>query len=397
MAQGSVLIARDNTDLTKGSTNNGQPGYPTPPDQYMSPSQLRDLFLQTAIYKNIMMDPVSYSQGSTLNIKVPQTGLAQKVRFLSTLTATTAANLAAAPTAKAPFSLITQLVYNDPSGNTRVNAPAWTLYNLMQVRRRYGFDPANGAVGGLASNTAVANLVYNNPTLTTAVQNVRFFVDVPITMSDFDTRGGLLLESATSPSFISLQFNNNPMDTNASASIESPYTNNSSATTITIAGSINPVYYYWSPAYVQGPHGAVLPIPVDDLNLVHEIITQRNSNALNANTDNRFTLPTGRSYYRAMASYVNNNAMSAGLTAVKFAYDNSNNTLNESLQAYFSRTRWDLDRDLPLGVYLWDFTHRPWDSNHYGQLDAILSFDGTSLTSPYVDYTRDTLYMAPIS
>jgi hypothetical protein len=146
----------------------------------------------------------------------------------------------------------------------------------------------------------------------------------------------------------------------------------------------------------------ILPLPVEDLNVVHEVISSRNSSTLNTNSDNRQTLQTGRSYYREILQLVNNaafvGAVAADVTSVKFQYDQSTNTLNESLQAYLERTRTTYDRDFPLGVFIFDHADRPWDSSHYGQLDAILTLGSNAITQPaYIQLLRDCLYTAPVA
>jgi hypothetical protein len=401
MAQGGALIARDNTDLTRASTNMGQPGYPAPADQQMAPSDVRSLFLQTALYKSIMMAAQAYpGAAQTVISNVPQTGVANKVRLLSQLTAVVGTALAAGPNSKAPYSHVTNILYTDPSGNNRVNASAYSLYLLDIVKMMWGWEPSNGSVSSWSNNSTINALIYSNPTPGTTAANVIFFNDIPFCMSDRDTRGSMVLESSTSPSTLAFLFNPTPLAANGSAtSIDSPYTNNATATTLTMGGTIQGVYYFWQPSYVKGPNGAVLPLPTGDFNLIHELFEQRSANLL-ANNENRYTFPTGRSYYRVVSHYVNNNAFAGTSTAdvvnVKFAYDQSNYVLNESLQAYYTRIRRSFDRDLPAGTFVWDFTRRPWDSSHYGQLDAILQFGGTTLTSPYVSNLRETLHRAPV-
>jgi hypothetical protein len=157
-----------------------------------------------------------------------------------------------------------------------------------------------------------------------------------------------------------------------------------------------PIYYYYSPTYVDLGNGQkVLPVPYDDLSVIHELITQRANQNITTNSDVTFTLQTGRSYQRMIGTYVNNAALTDSLAGVRFQYDGSTKTLTEPRVAYYARVRDAQSRDLPQGCFWWDWTRRPWDSTHYGQLDVILATDGTALTNPYMQFLRESIYIAP--
>jgi hypothetical protein len=369
----------------------GQPAYPTPADQVRSPQQQRDLFLQSALEKSIKMAPIQWSAGSTLQVEVPRTGLAQKIRVYVNLTIS-ASTGTPSPTARAPYNLISRVGYLDPSGIRRIDCSAYELQLLMSMKRQWGFEPSNGNVGSWTSPSSTSSQVFNNPTLSTSNQTVCFYFDVPICMSRRDTRGTLLLESATSPSYLEITMNPSPL---ANASVESPYS--AASGTLTITGTIQPVYYYWSPVWVQVNGSRTLPLPEADMAIIHELISVKGPSALQPSSENYYMLPTGRSFYRVIGQYVNNGAMDGThLTDVKFRYDQSTYVLQEPVSVYYSRIREAFDRDFPAGVFLWDLVDRPWDSNQYGSIEAVLTLDGTSITQPaYLQYFRECLYLAP--
>src|SRR3954447_21223862 len=93
-----------------GRGNMGQPGTASPADQVMTTADKRMLFLQTAIYKDIIMDPVNFAAGVTTNVKVPQTGIADRVRLFFSLSVSSSASGTNWGT-KAPFSFVPQIQY----------------------------------------------------------------------------------------------------------------------------------------------------------------------------------------------------------------------------------------------------------------------------------------------
>lgn len=382
--------------MAVATTQNGQPVSPAPADQVMSPAQIRDLFLQTALYSSIPTDPIAWTPGQTLSVKVPQTGVACKIRLLVSLTLTVGtAALALGP--RGVYQLLSSIQYTDPSGTVRVNSNGYSLYLLSISDEPWDYDPSSGNAGAWTTSATVANQVYATGTGGTGAQTVNFFVDIPISKSQMDTRGSMVLESATSPSFISVTMPTLAGMVSTAANTEFAYTS-ATGTVTAVAGTIQPVYYFWKPTYVDTGSSKLLPLPVQDFNIVHEIVTIRNSASLNTNTDNRITLPTGRSYYKVVAELVNNGAFggsAADVTGVKFEIDQSTDTLKEPIQGYYSRVRSRESRDMPLGTFIWDFSKRPFDSSHYGQLDCILTLGSSALVSPYIQATRDCLYQSP--
>jgi hypothetical protein len=344
--------------------------------------------------KDQLLNTQTYAAGSTLNIQVLQTGIAALLRLIVQVTAT-AATASLTPGPKAPFAFLPLIQYTDPSGNTRINSPAWELFLLSLVKKQWDFDPSSGNAGTWPTNIPVANQPFGNPTVTTGGNLVTFWVDLPFMLSPVDTRGGILLESSTSQSFVTVQMQALAQMVSTTANADFAY-NSATGTMTSIVGSIYPVYYYYSPNYIDlGNGNKVLPVPYDDLSVIHEIITQRANQNITSNSDVTFTLQTGRSYQRMIGSYVNNAALTDAVTAVRFQYDGSTKTLTESRVAYYARVRDAQSRDLPQGAFWWDWTRRPWDSTHYGQLDVILAPDGSALTNAYMQFMRESIYIAP--
>src|SRR5207253_3711178 len=111
-----------------------------------------------------------------------------------------------------------------------------------------------------------------------------------------------------------------------------------------------------------------------------------------ASTAKQYTYQSGRDYYRVIAAVVENGTMNLShLSRSRWIYDGNTPTYDEYTAGFLARIQFELGRELPEGVLLYDWADRPWDANSYGSLAWEITTTSTFVnTSPtYVEYITD--------
>ena len=381
---------------------NTQPNSAQPADAYMANQQARAVFLGSAIDENLPIAPLTSTGYQPQQITIPSVGLARFVRLLVHAVVTnTGTNTDTAASASSPYSIGAYVDYRDPAGIQRIHASFYDLYLRMISLKDAGQDPSYSP-----ETYAYSQYVWANPVVASSGgtdNHVLFWVDVPFIMHERDTRGMINLEAPGQNSNFQISLNPNMYGNGDDA----PYIETAGNMTVLNSVSIQPQYYFYSPTYVQNGQSYALPIPTADLQVCHEL-AQLVASGLTAGNENQQILPTGRSYYRIWQRLVLNGLQQTGkidgtlgaTTATQnviWKYDANNRPQNESLWAYLARTRTQKGRDLPTGVTLHDLCHKPWNSDHYGQIAPTLNLQSGAVTSgnTYLETFTEALYLLP--
>ncbi len=402
--------------------------------QTLSNSDARLLFLNSAIRKSQFISPAQTpSLGSTLTFVLPKAGVGRGI-LLTVSLPISIVSTAQIPSAKNVFSIFNNIRLTDYSGVDRVNSSGWGLYLLSILKKDDGWEPSSGypyslpgaqnttspyvaatmpfGVAGMYSpqsstgggaNTFSATNRWSIPTAIANPTSVVFSLWIPIAFGWNDPRGALLLNVPNGQ--VQLQLTMNSVLT-ASSGVDQLYTTASGTVALASPSTSNVVatVYYWDPIAVPGvptneyPGG--IPIPYQDLQLVHEVRSFTDPTGFAASTEKQYVLTTGRDYYRVISSIVENGTFnSSHVSRIRFIYDGNTATYDEYTAAHQARVQMETGRELPEGVFYYDFSKRPFDSNSYGQLaigtTVSSSFSNTSPT--YQEIITDALYMATMS
>ncbi len=344
-------------------------------------AQLKQSFLDTAIEESIKLPTQAYAVGQALRFEIPNVGIAKKFRVRFNVAMTSGATAPTGVGAKAPYSLFTNVAYNDYAGISRINASPYGLKELAVVKR-FGWDPSYSPMTESYADTEV----WNN-TITSMIG----WFDVPVSASEMDPTGSLSLEVSNGKTYLVVQCNPNLVG--LTSQVDTPLVGAAGASSTVNAGSIVGVtYYFWQPVAVGS--GVIVPTPVLYPNLIHEVLETQDSTNIAANQDKVTTLRTGREYHRIIHTFVMDGALdTSDITNVKFLYNGNTPTMDEELQSYLSRTRDQYGRDFDPGMVYYNFTRRPWDSTKWGELQTVLSQGaGVVASNSYLSTLTEAFY-----
>jgi hypothetical protein len=391
------------------SSSPGQQAFPVPAGTLSSPAALRDIFLKRSVRRNQPMDSLTTSNTLIAGVPAtsysPPTGLARFVRLSCQATVTvTIGTGTVALSPRAPYNIFQNIEFRDPASNLRISASGFELYLLKIVKDIAGADPQFTPITYPYSGILNATFPIVN-----GANAWDFFIDVPFEYSAIDPRGVMNLESPQARAYINMTVNS----AFAGATNDSVIVTTGNATA-TLTMTCTPQYYFYSPVLVEDNQGVPHTIlPYEDMSVVHEYVSGRQG-ALTTNSDNHFTLPNGRSYYRIfcqqflgggpgagtvpVTGQVNTLGDAPGATNVKLMLSTTNVIQNEPLLAYLQRVRDDYNRDFPAGVFFWDMTNHPWDSNRWGAIDvAVTAAAAANVTNAYLQVARESLFRAPVA
>lgn len=398
----------------------------------MTNAEARLLFLSSAIRKSQYFYPTQApALGGVMTFVLPKAGIARGILLNFSVPLTM--NAVHQPNVKSPFNFVTNVQVNDYNGIQRVNCSGWGLYLLSLLKKRmwdpgfsYPFSAAGpgtqadpyaanaaypfGAYGQYSTKTAEGGAInpqnsyfvanrWNIPTAS-AGANLVFSLWVPLAFDMNDPRGSVLLNVPNGQVQMLVTINSALV---AASGVDQLYTDGNAAPTLNspTTTAVTATLYYWDPIPVPGvdprQFEGGIPIPYDDLQLVHEIKSLTDTTGIAQSTEKQYTMPSGRDYYRVIGSLVNNGGMaSSGITRTRWVYDGNTPTFDELTAAHQTRAQYELGRDLPEGMTYYDFADRPWDSNAYGALGLFTTFSGSiNVTAPtYQEIITDSLYLA---
>lgn len=364
-----------------------------------APVQNQQAILQ-AYYANVVsrtlvLDAKSFSvsqtQGQQITFDLPHAGvpryliLAVQGTFART-EGTTVSTVTASP--KYPFNLLQGVTLNDYLGYTRVQAGGYELY-LLDLAKAFGFDPATPPLANAATDSAVfADTIPAGTASTTTTSAVVFYVVVPVSAARNSIKGSYVaqISDGTAQLIINLA-------APVGSTLDSPVSTSGGTPTITISGTITPLYVYY-----DVPTG--IKIPASEVSVVHEVIQSQSSDNLAAGQEKKYVLPTGRTYYRILEELVLNDALDTlDAALLKFVVNDSTPILEYNLVHYLAWVRQRYGRDFPTGLFLYDFAEKPWRPMDYGSLDIRVTLGASANVAgtSYVRILRDALTAGSLS
>jgi len=332
----------------------------------MANMQARQNFLASALRSSQTLPVRSFAAGQELTFELNNAGILRYlvVSFAGSLTISGTGT--AAPSKKGPWNALTQVQLNDYSGVTRINASPFMLHNLINLNK-FGFDQSVSPIV-----QPYAAKVFDFPaSLTVGTVPVVFNVLVPVMYDEDDPRGGLILTVPNGKCYLKVQCSNSLYGAGDDSLVVG------AGYTVALTGNVTVTQYYFDPA--AGPNGQI-QLPMMDLSMIHEILESKSTDNLVAGLDKMTSLTTGRIYHIVMQQFFNGSAGldTTDISRITFLYDGNKPTIDEHQQAYLDRIRRVYGRDLPPGIFVFDFRKKPWDSKIWGQLQTRLSMSGAA-------------------
>ncbi len=358
----------------------------TPAQYQQQMLQQRAAYLAAAVKRSQELPTQAYVSGGTNLFRFPKAGVGRyaKVSFVGTLSRTEGATVGTVtPSPYYPFNLVDKAVLNDYTGTTRVNAKPYHLF-LRQIGQKFGWDPSVSPENTGFQSTVWADSIPVGTASTTTTSPIAFSFEVPIALHRNTTEGSLAF--AVPDGEVTLQLGMSTLEGNT---IDSPFTV-SGGSAMSVTGTWYVTYYYFDA--VSG-----VALPTLDFNIIHELVSVRQTDNITAGQDKQFLLETGRTYYQLIQNFVANNAPdTVDVTRLKFLIDGNTPTMDEYLISYLARAREVFGRDMPAGAFYFSFWDKPWNPSSYGSLATSMGLSSTINlgTVYYLDVLKESEYYA---
>lgn len=324
----------------------------------------------------VQQPPVSGALGTQLQLPIPRVGIMMGVMLDVTVTP----NITAAATASplGPYTLINKVTLADWYGNTRHNTAAYTLNALNAIR---AFRPYNRIASSLNNDTNT--FLYEFPTAVGSTAPIRFTLWVPIAYDRYDSKGALIMQTATGNATLTLTLANALVGNDPTLF---PYTAGTAS-----AGNVTVTPYY---DYIMPPSLAPADLPQLDLATVYAVQDQpQDSTNIVVGTNKFINYPPQRNVYSAFLTYNNGNTLNFGSDVTLFeTLINGVTPLKQwSPRAKLIEQRNMIGADFPPGLYYFDSRHRPIDTNLYGNFQLIMNPSAVS-AGAYINTSFEMTY-----
>ena len=296
-------------------------------------------FLTATRFNKRRIASIPYDGGNRVSYDLPATGLLANLylRMTGTLTTTLGGGTA---TLKAnqqgrPFGLLDRIQLTANSGTDIVNVTGFGLF-LRALMTDNGYPDIASAN---LSEAESGNPVYQFPTTFTGAQTVEFSLKIPIVNNDRDLTGLIMLQNKETLLTLQMDF----------ADISSLFTLTGGAT-VSFTGDVTLTTEYFS---VPGNRE-----DYPDLSVIHTLIEDRVP--IDGVGDLQYVTPRGNVYMRMLHRVLLNDTP-AGYDDI----DRLTLQFNQTDTPYFIdghdvlvQQRERYKRDLPKGVYVWDWTYQ---------------------------------------
>ena len=269
-----------------------------------------------------------------------------------------------------PANILSSVVFTDLSNNVRVQTTGAHLHLLASAKRNRPFGSAflSDSPVNFGSNynviTAPSTIAKNGGTGT-----INMMVEVPITYSDTDFRGGIWLGVTNATA--NLQFTINPTPGVAAGSDQTNaiYGGSGSVVISSITYNVYQNYLDQLPATQQG-----IILPINDISTVY-LLNNTTQTGMVANQEFPVPYANFRDFLSTFAIFDNGGTLNPGTDISYWALQAANyvNTLkvDPAILALWSRNM--IQDDWPPGITYFSHRHKPISTIQYGNQELILN------------------------
>lgn len=367
-----------------------------------SPAQanaaMRQLLLGSSPLVHKKVGSFSGSAGGNTRIKLINVGLV--TRLFARVTASITIGTATATVGPKGFAaLMNRIKLIEFDGTDRINVSGHQLFqrNSLRATKMGMYGQANVYSDGPTALESPAVIVapIDNPAIPTSVgtTNLVGFIEIPVCkdIDKGDLRGMIMAQTSVGEYALSIDWASSIYGNGDDSKVY----NGAATTTVTI-NSIT--VDLWQEYFLPQQVGNVVPIPQLDTLMVYELnggITSSDNLATGA--EKLISVPNVRQVHGIYFDYLNNGVLggSSGNSLSQFRLIvNGNNVLREYDHGMMvMEQRRKLGTDFTKGVYFFDFSMNPLQTNLYGSTQIGLTPGGTVTAGASVNYMYETLYL----
>jgi hypothetical protein len=301
--------------------------------------------------------------GQTFAIQLKAVGLLKRLTVEVSFQIIQSAAETLTKTVLGPANIFSNIQFTDLSNLVRINAPGWYLTILASMRRGAAFGAVftNDSPYGMGARNYPA--IVCPTTVTTPIQTVRMFFEVPITYSDQDFRGIINLSTVNASAQLQLTVNQNLVVANTTTDATGAVFQSST----TALGTITNFQVITYQEYIDQIPAA--QVPILDQSTLYNLLTTA---VPGMTVGNDFPIYYGnqRQFQSTLAFYNNNGAMNAGTDVNNFSLVAANNTPIFKMDPWkiAMETRALIGDDVPPGMYYFDHRTMPIVTTNYGNM-----------------------------
>lgn len=318
--------------------------------------------------------PSSPGPGSVLTFYLRNVGLVKRliVRFKATVTAgaTSTQNL----TKWGLANFISNVTFFDLGNNQRINTTGWHLTAVASAKRRRVFGAA------YTSDTPFGYGNVNNraqfaPSSISAAGNseIDFQLEIPFVKNDVDLRGAIYADVTQATMQVQLTLNPNMFVASTSDPTLAVY-QSAGSDLASLSGLTVQMFQNYLDQLPRVANGAPI-LPQLDLGTAY-LLNNTASGLPVANQDNGAAFVNSRTYESVTFAFDNNGTLNingSDLNYVQLQSANFTNILNLDGRMLALMCRNIIMDDFPAGMYFLSFSHRPVDTNQFGNMQLVIN------------------------
>lgn len=316
---------------------------------------------------------VSGIPGTVVNVSPRNVGLIKRFDVEITGTIAPAGGETLTMTPQGLDNILSQIVYNDLSNNTRINSTGWHLGKLATMRpgnnrQIFGAAYTSDTPNGYGNNWPVERGAIS----VTTAQTFRHFYEVPLAYSDDDLRGSVFAAVLNATQQLQLTFNPNFVAPSTADGTLSVYKSSTAAVGNLSNVTVTVYQVYMDQLPGNGAGGVAFP-PLD-CSTIYEIKNTALS-GLVAGQDFPIQYANQREFLSTFLILDQAGVVNAGSDVNYFALQAANMVNIFNVDPYYAAlmTRKLLGDDLPLGMYYFDFRRKPLNTLQTGNMQLVVN------------------------
>jgi len=317
--------------------------------------------------------PSSPGPGTVLTAYLRNVGLVKRLimQFSASITAgAQASNLT--PWGLANF--ISNVTFFDLGNNQRINTTGWHLTAIATAKRRKVFGAAYTSDNPLGYGSNNVQIMAAPATIEAdETQTVYFQLEIPFVRNDQDLRGAIFADVTQATMQVQVTINPNMFVASTQDPTLAVY-QSAGASVASLSGLTWQMYQNYLDQLPRQSNGTPI-LPQLDLGTAY-LLNNTASGLPTVNQDNGAAFVNSRTYQSVVFGYDNNGTLNvdgSDLNYVQLQSANFTNILNLNPKMIGLMCRNEIMDDFPAAMYHLDFSHRPIDTNQFGNMQLVIN------------------------
>ena len=317
--------------------------------------------------------PASPAPGSVLTFYVRNVGLVKRMvcRFKATVTAAASVQTL---TKWGLSNFVSNVSFFDLGNNQRINTTGWHLTAIASAKRRRVFGAAYTSDTPLGYGNNNNRVMYAPPTIAALGNSeIDFQLEIPFVRNDSDLRGAIYADVTQATMQVQITLNPN-MFVSSTADPTLAVFQSAGADLASLSGLQFQVFQNYLDQLPRVSNGAPI-LPQLDLGTAY-MLTNTASGLPVVNQDNGAAFTNARTYESVTFAYDNNgtlNVNGSDLNYIQLQSANFTNILNLDGKMIGLMQRNVIMGDFPPAMYYLNFSHRPIDTNQFGNMVLVVN------------------------